>query len=57
MLDRLQREPSTAAVEPLPNWFARRKQTVPAANDVVATLPSGPAVPRRDVAVPQEIAG
>ncbi len=38
------------AVEPLPGWMARRKRDVPAANDVLARLPSGAAAPseRRD---------
>jgi len=30
-------------MEPLPGWFARRRPTVPAALDVLAGLPSGPA--------------
>ena len=30
-------------MEPLPGWFARRRPTVPAALDVLASLPSGPA--------------
>lgn len=43
MLEQLRREPATAAVEPIPGWFARRKKILPPANDVVAALPTGPA--------------
>jgi hypothetical protein len=32
-------------LEPLPGWFARRRATLPAADEVVATLPSGPVRP------------
>jgi len=41
MLDRLKRAPSTAGVEPGPGWFARRRRTLPPANDVLAKLPRG----------------
>jgi glycosyltransferase involved in cell wall biosynthesis len=47
MLRRLQEEPAVSArpgLEPLPGWFARRKRTAPPAADIVAALPSGPAV-------------
>jgi hypothetical protein len=47
MLQRLQEEPAANArpgLEPLPGWFVRRKRTAPPAADVVAALPSGPAV-------------
>jgi glycosyltransferase involved in cell wall biosynthesis len=46
MLDRLRREPPARAMEPLPGWFARRKRNLPAADDVVAALPTGPALER-----------
>ena len=43
MFDRLASTPPVRAMEPLPGWFARRRPTVPAALDVLASLPSGPA--------------
>jgi glycosyltransferase involved in cell wall biosynthesis len=57
MLDRLKREPATAALEPMPGWWARRRKTLPPADPVVAQLPKGavlesrtePRVPRPDV--------
>ena len=42
MFDRLAAEPAPRRMEPLPGWFARRRPDVPAALDVVASLPSGP---------------
>ena len=44
MFDRLTSESARAPMEPLPGWFARRRPTMPAAADVVANLPSGPAM-------------
>ena len=41
MFDRLTREPAPP-VEPLPGFFARRRKSVPAAEDLLAQLPSGP---------------
>ena len=43
MFERLSSSPSGKPMEPLPGWFARRRPTVPAALDVLASLPSGPA--------------
>ncbi len=43
MLERLSRSDARAAMEPLPGWFARRRQALPPAADVVAGLPTGPA--------------
>jgi glycosyltransferase involved in cell wall biosynthesis len=45
MLDRLKREPNQAGVEPLPGWFARRRRTLPPANEVLARLPKGAVLP------------
>jgi glycosyltransferase involved in cell wall biosynthesis len=57
MFDRLKREDAAGAPrrapEPLPGWFARRARTIPPANDVLAGIPSGAVVPRREAA--QEI--
>jgi glycosyltransferase involved in cell wall biosynthesis len=41
MLDRLKRDESAAAVEPWPGWFARRRKTLPSADEVLARLPKG----------------
>jgi len=49
MFERLKAEPPKTAIEPLPGWFERRRQDLPAANDVVAALPSGPAANGRGV--------
>jgi hypothetical protein len=42
MFDQLRSAPARPPLEPLPGWFARRRPTVPAAVDVMASLPSGP---------------
>jgi glycosyltransferase involved in cell wall biosynthesis len=55
--ERLQREPVIRTPDPLPGWFARRRRDIPAAADVLATLPSGPVVPEihaEPAAVPEE---
>jgi glycosyltransferase involved in cell wall biosynthesis len=44
MFERLQSEPPSHTMEPLPNWIARRRRTAPPADDVVAQLPTGPSV-------------
>jgi glycosyltransferase involved in cell wall biosynthesis len=41
ILARLQREPAGRAIDPLPGWFARRQKNLPAAADVLASIPSG----------------
>jgi glycosyltransferase involved in cell wall biosynthesis len=46
MFDRLKRETSTRVIEPLPGWFARRRKTVPPADEVVARLPRGAVLER-----------
>jgi hypothetical protein len=42
MFDRLRREPYANPIEPIPGWFARRRQTLPPADEVVARVPTGP---------------
>jgi glycosyltransferase involved in cell wall biosynthesis len=43
MFERLKQEgPPRAAAAPLPGWFDRRRQDLPAAEDVLAKLPKGP---------------
>jgi glycosyltransferase involved in cell wall biosynthesis len=44
MFERLKKEPSQPAIDPLPGWFDRRRQDRPAAQDVLAKLPTGPAL-------------
>ena len=43
MFDRLKREP-VPELEPLPGFFARRARNLPPGRDVMAAVPSGPAV-------------
>jgi glycosyltransferase involved in cell wall biosynthesis len=43
ILERLKREPAKNTMEPLAGWFAQRRKNLPAANEVVAALPTGPA--------------
>ena len=42
MFERLKREPSSAAAEPLPGFFARRKRTLPPGLEVMKAAPAGP---------------
>jgi glycosyltransferase involved in cell wall biosynthesis len=43
MFDRLKKETPAPSTDPLPGWFDRRRQDRPAAEDVLARLPRGPA--------------
>jgi len=43
IFDRLKKEPPVPATDPLPGWSDRRRQDLPAAEDVLAGLPKGPA--------------
>jgi glycosyltransferase involved in cell wall biosynthesis len=43
IFDRLKKETPVPAADPLPGWFDRRRQDLPAAEDVLARLPKGPA--------------
>ena len=48
MLEQLRLEDETGEsrrLEPLPGWLARRRRAVPAAADVMETIPSGPVLP------------
>jgi glycosyltransferase involved in cell wall biosynthesis len=47
ILDRLSREPSGSVMEPVPGWLARRRRDLPPAEQVVANMPSGPALAPR----------
>jgi len=50
MLGRLSKEPLPVGMEPLPGWLERRRQNLPPARDVLASLPAGPAVPAHTTA-------
>jgi glycosyltransferase involved in cell wall biosynthesis len=43
MFARLQKETAPPDAAPLPGWFERRRQDLPAAQDVLAKVPKGPA--------------
>jgi glycosyltransferase involved in cell wall biosynthesis len=47
MFRRLSQEPPSRPIDPLPGWFARRRQELPPAEDVLAALPTGPSLARR----------
>jgi glycosyltransferase involved in cell wall biosynthesis len=45
MLQQLARDPSAQPeLEPLPGWFARRRNTIASAESLLATIPTGPAI-------------
>jgi glycosyltransferase involved in cell wall biosynthesis len=46
MFERLKKDAPAKANDPLPGWFDRRRQDLPAAEDVLATIPGGPALGR-----------
>jgi glycosyltransferase involved in cell wall biosynthesis len=41
MFERLSRQPAGTPIDPLPNWFERRRRILPPAEAVVAELPQG----------------
>jgi glycosyltransferase involved in cell wall biosynthesis len=44
MFERLKKDAAAHVNDPLPGWFDRRRQDLPSAEDVLATLPTGPAI-------------
>ncbi len=52
MLHQLAREKPARAMEPLPNWFTRRRRSLPPADAVVKRLPTGPYRPPRSTQPP-----
>jgi glycosyltransferase involved in cell wall biosynthesis len=44
MFERLKKDAPARATDPLPGWFDRRRQDLPAAEDVLAKLPKGSAL-------------
>jgi glycosyltransferase involved in cell wall biosynthesis len=47
MFDRLKKGAPAREIEPLPGWFERRKKDIPAASEVLHSIPSGAVVPQR----------
>jgi len=47
MFDRLQKETPRGTVDALPGWFERRRQELPAAEEVLSKLPTGPIIQRQ----------
>ena len=47
VFERLSKEAPKKTIDPLPGWFERRRQNLPAATEVLASLPSGPATDAR----------
>ena len=43
MFERLKKDAPAPGADPAPGWFDRRRQDLPAAQDVIAKLPKGPA--------------
>jgi len=43
MFERLKKDAPAPGTDPAPGWFDRRRQDLPAAQDVIAKLPKGPA--------------
>jgi glycosyltransferase involved in cell wall biosynthesis len=44
MFDRLKKDAPARTPDPVPGWFDRRRQNLPPAEEVVAALPTGPAL-------------
>lgn len=47
MFDRLTKGTPAREIEPLPGWFERRRKDVPAASEILRSIPSGAVVPQR----------
>jgi glycosyltransferase involved in cell wall biosynthesis len=47
MFDRVRHAPAARAIEPLPGWLDRRRQDLPAAEEILARLPTGPVTGHR----------
>ncbi|MGE3176749.1 MAG: glycosyltransferase family 4 protein [Vicinamibacterales bacterium] len=54
MFERLGASPATAALEPLPGWFERRRPDCPPAAEALAAVPAGPVVAREARSVRDE---
>ncbi|MGE5244475.1 MAG: glycosyltransferase family 4 protein [Betaproteobacteria bacterium] len=51
MLDRLAKAAPSRQIDPLPGWMARRRADLPAAQEVLAGVPAGPAGPDRETSM------
>ena len=47
MFERLKKGSPVRTIDPLPGWFERRKNDVPAASEILRSIPSGAVVPQR----------
>jgi glycosyltransferase involved in cell wall biosynthesis len=47
MFERLKNGTPAREIEPLPGWFDRRRKDVPAASEILRSIPSGAVVPQR----------
>lgn len=47
MFDWLKQSTPVRTIEPLPGWFERRKKDVPAASEILRSIPSGAVIPQR----------
>jgi glycosyltransferase involved in cell wall biosynthesis len=56
MIERLKRETAEGTLEPLPGWWARRRRTLPPANEVVARMPKGPVIEAPRASAPRPAA-
>jgi glycosyltransferase involved in cell wall biosynthesis len=52
MFERLKQDAPKKSIEPMPGWFERRRQDLPAGRAVLAKLPSGPAIELRGSGLP-----
>ena len=57
MFERLRNERTTREMEPLPGWLARQRRNLPPAEEVLASIPSGPVLAATRVAQPEPRAG
>ena len=58
MFERLKKDTAKPVADHLPGWFDRRRQDLPAAQDILAKLPTGPALgTRSEPSVPKLAAG
>ena len=46
MLERLRKDATPKPMEPLPGWFARRRPSLPPAQQLLASIPSGAVIPQ-----------
>ena len=54
MFERLKKDAPARANDPLPGWFDRRRQDLPAAEELLLTIPTGPAIGAQQMPVPRK---